>query len=104
MSQGRLIIITTFLIIVCMVALGLGLGFVLTKNKDNDPTPCGKVVTVPKTLILTPPFLEPLILLGLPNLLKVFIATPQYHLTPEAAHKLACTLKLYFSPLIFIKS
>lgn len=82
MLQGRLIIITTFLIIACMVALGLGLGFVLTKNKDNDPTPCGKVVMVPKTLILTPPFLEPLILLGLPNLLKVFIATPQYHLTP----------------------
>lgn len=49
MSQGRLIIITIFITIACIVALGLGLGFVLTKNKDNDPTPCGKDVTEPKT-------------------------------------------------------
>lgn len=49
MSQGRLIIITIFLIHACIVALGLGLGYVLTKNKDNDPTPSGKDVTEPKT-------------------------------------------------------
>lgn len=45
LSQGRLIIIATFLIIACIVALGLGLGFVLTKNQDNNGTPCGEAGT-----------------------------------------------------------
>ncbi|XP_062597984.1 glutathione hydrolase 1 proenzyme-like [Saccostrea cucullata] len=42
MSQGRLIIIATFLIIACIIALGLGLGFVLTRDKDSNQTPCGE--------------------------------------------------------------
>lgn len=45
MSQGRLIIIATFLIIACIIALGLGLGFVLTKNQNNNDTPCGEAGT-----------------------------------------------------------
>ncbi|XP_048747538.2 glutathione hydrolase 1 proenzyme-like [Ostrea edulis] len=57
MSQSRLIIIATFLIIACIVALGLGLGFVLTKDKDSNPEPCGEVGTEtdgPTTEIPTP--------------------------------------------------
>jgi hypothetical protein len=45
MSQSRLIIIATFLIIACIVALGLGLGFVLTKDKESNQEPCGEVGT-----------------------------------------------------------
>ncbi|XP_078338739.1 glutathione hydrolase 1 proenzyme-like [Crassostrea virginica] len=54
MSQGRLIIIATFLIIACIVALGLGLGFVLTKDRDSQTTPCGEVGTESGTTDPTP--------------------------------------------------